>query len=413
MYQRNVATECSEVLADTPILTIQGARQVGKSTLARSILAPLGTPLISLDDAGYRNSALQDPDGFLRELPSPVGIDEIQHAPGLILAVKAAVDRDRTPGKFLLTGSSDFLRTPGIQDSLAGRAHTVELFGLSQGERSGRLENFIDRAFEEERPGGVNSALTRHSYVELACAGGYPEAMMRTGNSRDRWFRSYVERVLSQDARIHSPRGRDVAERSALLLRILAARNGSEANLAVVADDLGVPAGRMSANLAILEALYLVDKIPAWSRNLSERVVRKPKMYIRDSGLAAHLINLEPEGAALGKNPDAAGPLIEGFVVGEINKQRTWSQTRPSIHHFRDRNGLEVDLILESRDGRIVALEIKAGASPNSSDFKAMAWLRDKLGDRFKAGILLNSGATTVPFGDRLWAIPIESLWSP
>lgn len=412
MYRRNATDECIEVLADTPILTIQGARQVGKSTLARSVLALSGTPLISLDDAGYRNAAVQDPDGFLRELPSPVGIDEIQHAPGLILAVKAAVDRDRSPGKFLLTGSSDFLRTPGIQDSLAGRAHTVELFGLSQGERLGRVENFIDRAFQEGPPGTITSELTRQSYVELACAGGYPEALMRSGNSRDRWFRSYVERVLSQDARIHSPRGRDVAERSALLLRVLAARNGSEANLAVIANDLGTPASRMASNLAILEALYLVDNVPAWSRNLSERVVRKPKLYVRDSGLAAQLINLEPDGTALGKNPDAAGPLIEGFVVGEINKQRTWSQTRPSIFHFRDRNGLEVDLILESRDGRIVAIEIKAGASPNSSDFKAMAWLRDKLGDRFRAGILLNSGADSVPFGDRLWALPIEALWS-
>lgn len=391
---------------------IQGARQVGKTTLVRQVVDELGGTLVSLDDELTLSAAHADPVGFLSQTQGRLlAIDEVQRLPKLTLALKLIVDRDPKPGRFLLTGSANLLRLPTIEDSLAGRAEDIELHGLSQGELAGQTEQFIDHTFAAERFLTHTSTVTRHDYLVRATAGSYPEALGRAaGRRRDRWLDSYLRRVVERDAREVSELRR--LDELPLILRVIAARNSGELNLADVARDTGIPVRTLNPYLELLETLYLVQRIPAWSTNLTKRVVLRPKISLLDTGLAARLINVSAAGAAPGVNGDLAGALLEGFVAGELRRQLGWAQERARIGHFRDQTSGEVDLVLEAPDGRVVGLEVKASSTPTVTDAKGLAWLRDRLGPRFVTGIVLHTGQTSAPLGDRLSAVPIDVLWT-
>ncbi len=405
---RHAKSRVLEALGDTRIVVIQGARQVGKTTLLREIVDEIGGRLETFDDDITRASAEADPVGFLSRDPEELlAIDEVQRVPGLILALKLVVDRDPRPGRFLLTGSADLVRLPAAQDSLAGRAENVDLYGFSQGELVGRVERFIDRAFAGDRFVDHASTLSRHDYLERVTAGGYPEALRRTaGRRRDQWLDNYVSRIVQRDAPDVSNLQR-LADLP-LILRTLAARNSGELNMADVARDTGIPVRTLGPYLELLEMLYLIQRLPAWSTNLTKRVVSRPKVSLIDSGLAARLVHVSAAGAA----GDVAGALLEGFVAGELRRQLTWSEQPVRISHYRDQLAGEVDLLLETPDGRIVGIEVKAAASVGRSDAKGMANLRDRLGDRFVGGFLLHTGQRSGPFGDRITAAPIDVLWS-
>ena len=399
-------------MLDTPIVVIQGARQVGKSTLASIVLTERGGPLLTMDDPQVRSGAASDPVGFLERSEPCMGIDEVQLEPGLIGALKANVDRDRRPGRFLLTGSADLLRGAGVQDSLAGRAETIELAGLSQGELRGHRETFIDDAFAGVLEADAYEQFGRADYLAAAITGGYPEVLGRTDVRRRRqWFSSYVERIARRDAiDLGGVRRVDLLPR---LLRVFAARGVAELNVSALANEVGVPASTLPPYVDLLELIYLVTQVPAWSRNLGERVIRRPKIAMSDSGLMASLTKVNVGAMQVGsRGSDAAGGLLEAFTIGEVRRAIPWSEVRPRLFFFRDRDGREVDIVLESDDGRVVGIEVKAASSAQLSDFRHLRWMREVLGDDFAAGVVLHTGREATRFGDRMIALPLSALWS-
>lgn len=406
---RHLVGAVQAALADTPVVVVNGARQVGKTTLVQSITLPGGRQFVTLDEATSREAAALDPRAFLERSVDTLVIDEVQLEPALFRAIKAEVDRDRRPGRFLLTGSSRLLGAPGMADALVGRVETLELWPFSQGELHGSVDRFVDAIFEHPRALLSVAGIERSQLVERVLAGGFPEAVRRKPARRRAWFDSYVTTVnqsvireLAQIERLAEiPR----------LLRLCAARTATELNVTNVAAEFGIPARTVDGYLALLVDAFLVQLVPSWSTNLSSKVVRRPKLVLIDSGLAAHLLGASADLLLRGRS-ETFGMLLETFVAGEIRKQLTWSDERPSMFHFRDRGGAEVDIVLEHPDGRVVGLEVKATSSPRASDFSGLRFLASRLGDRFHFGAVLHTAPQATPFGDRLAALPISSLWS-
>lgn len=410
LLERHVAPRVREALADTRIVVIEGARQVGKTTLARGIVEAGGGSLVTLDDPAIRAAAQADPVGFLDHGDDLLVVDEVQRVPELVLALKLHVDRDPRPGRFLVTGSANLLRMPTVEDSLAGRAETIELHGFSQGELAGQREGFIDRLLSGDRFAAHVSDLHRHDYLERAIAGGYPDALARAaGPRRDQWLDDYLSRIATRDAPDLSDARR--LDRLPQILRLIAARNAEELNRSRLATESEIPVRSLAPLLDLLETLYLVQLIPSWSTNLSARVVSRPKAALLDCGLVGRLLRVSADGLRRQELGVAAGHLLEGFVAGELRRQLVWSHERPVISHYRDHNGAEVDLILETPDGRIAAIEVKAGAVVGAKDARWIAQLRDRLGDRFVGGVVLCSGSRSGSLGDRISAVPMDALW--
>ncbi|WP_426565340.1 ATP-binding protein [Angustibacter sp. McL0619] len=401
-----------ETLADTPITVIQGARQVGKSTLARSVVGGRAARVVSLDATAIYEAARADPDAFVRQSDGLLLIDEVQRVPELIRALKDAVEEDRRPGRFLITGSANLLEIPGTEESLAGRAETIVLYGLSHGELTGHREDFTDRllAGDGKELSTRTGTLTREQYLEIVCAGSYPEPLTRQGRRRNAWFDNYISRILTRDvqdlSRLHH------LDRLPGLLRLLAANTSGELVKGRVAQDSGIPETSLTPYLDLLETLYLIHQLPAWGDNLTKRVIGRPKVSLLDTGVAARLNHVTAAAMVPGSVSEAAGSLLESFVAAELRRQLVWANTPARLFHFRDRDGLEVDIVLESHDRRVAGVEMKAAGAVSGGDFKGLTFLRDKLQDRFTLGVVLHTGRDAVPFGDRLWALPYSALWS-
>jgi uncharacterized protein len=410
MVHRTLTDAVTTALGDTPVVALHGARQTGKSTLAKAIADSLHpATYFTLDDAPVLAAATDDPTSFVAGLTGPVVLDEIQRAPGLLLAIKASVDRDRSAGRFLLTGSAQLMALPRLADTLAGRIEVLTLHPFTQGELAGRRETFIEGAFSAETSLSSSAGVAAADLRERIAAGGYPEAVTRTGASRRAaWFRSYVATATERTVR-------DVAEISGLpdlrrLLAALAYRSGSLVNVADLSRTLGVPQTTLKRYLALLEIGFLVRRLPAWAANLTTRLVKTPKVYITDSGLLAHLLATDPR--RMGDEPTQFGQMLESFVVNEIDRQATWSDVPVRLLHYRTHVGREVDLVLEDDRGRIVGVEVKATASPAASDFNGLRSLAAAAGERFHRGVLLCLSGEPVPFGPGLQTLPVSALWS-
>jgi predicted AAA+ superfamily ATPase len=399
-------------LSDTRIVVMEGGRQVGKSTLASVVAPTRGGVVVSLDNRAARASAASDPTSFVRQNAAGLlVIDELQHVPDLLLAVKAEVDARRAPGQFLLTGSADLLSLRGA-DSLAGRAETIVLEGFSQGELTGVRETFLDRAFAGDTFIGHHSILQRGDYIERASVGGFPEVVAReSGPRRGAWFADYLRRLTRRDA--PDIAGLQRLEDLPRLAAYVAATAGSQFVMASAASDLGVPRTTLGPYATVLADLYVTRTLPAWSTSAVARAIKHPKVFIRDSGLAAHLLGVTPTSLRTGGPHEArAGIVLETFVVSELAKQAAWSKSTPDLSHFRDQAGREVDVIAHTRDGGVVGVEVKASAGVTARDFRTLARLRDLLGEDFRAGIVLYTGERTMPFGPSLAAVPMDALWS-
>ncbi len=413
VVKRLIQPRVEEALGDTRIVVLQGARQVGKSTLAEHVAARRPSLVVTLDDGDVRTFAADDPVGFVGQFPEGMlVIDEVQRVPELVLALKAAVDRDKRPGRYLVTGSANLLDLSATHESLAGRAEPFTLYSLSQAERAGESVSFIDAAFEGRRLLASSSELTRHDYLERACAGGYPEALARrTARRRDEWYDVYLTQIVNRDARDISGLQR-IADLPRLL-RFIAARAGSGMVWSSLAGDAGIPRTTLDPYVRLLETLFLVHTLPAWAVNLTSRGQKQPKVFLLDTGLAASLLGVSP--AALGPTVTGsqAGGLLEGFVVGELRRQLGWSARRANLYHYREQRGAEVDVVLESPDGRVVGIEVKAAATVQPKDLSGLSILRDQLKDRFVGGYVLYTGARARTVADRVTALPIEALWRP
>jgi uncharacterized protein len=410
MIERRVRKQILEASADSRVTMIVGPRQAGKTTLVRELAAgALPMSYVTLDEAGARRAAADDPVGFVAGLDRPVAIDEVQRVPELLLEIKRVVDRDQRPGQFLLTGSARVLSLPGVADALVGRVEVVTLWPLSQAEIMESSLNLVDRLFAGDPPKIDGAPIGRDAWLGPALAGGFPEARERTeGRRRDAWFSSYLETLVERDIR-------DLAEIRALdevpaLLTLVASRSTAPLNVASLAGELRISEASVRRYLALLDATFVVLRVPAWRRNLGRRATAAPKYQIVDSGLAAHVLSLDRRRLAV--DEALAGGLLEGFVRMELVKQASWGEARPSIFHFRTRAGQrEVDAVLERRGGQLVGVEVKAAATLAPRDFRGLEELRDTRDD-FAAGVVMYAGERTLPFGDRMWALPVSALWA-
>lgn len=405
---RHAHRRVSEALADTRVVVVQGARQVGKSTLVQSIAQERGGWTMStFDDQVTREGARADPTGFVADLTVPAVIDEIQRVPDVLLAIKQRVDIDRAPGQFLLTGSANILTAPGIADALPGRTEYVQLDPFTQTELLGRRTTFLDTLFASAFPRLADQPVGRAAYAPIIAAGGYPEALARADARRSRFFDGYVRTVLERDLRSLAAVS-DTRQVRRLLVAV-ASLSAGELNFSSLSRDLELADKTLRRYVDLLEALFLIRRIPPWSNNLLARTVKAPKDYVADSGMLTALI-----GANVGRiksDLPLGGPLFETFVAMEIAREIETHDAIHSLYHFRDREQREVDLVIERLDGTLVAVEVKAAASVYARDLRGLEYLRDRLGDRFIGGVVLYTGANTVPFGDRLSAVPISALW--
>jgi uncharacterized protein len=409
---RTIETEVRDVLAVSRAGAILGPRQVGKSTLAQALIRDgLLNGYCNLDDEALLSLALSDPNGLIADLDMPAVVDEIQRAPGLLLAIKMVVDSSNLRGQFLITGSANLLTSRVVADALPGRVEYVSLWPLSQGEIEGVRDDFIDRLLAGEPPRLRDERIGRKPHAERVVRGGFPDAYGRSYPNRARYFESYVQAILGRDL----PSITDVRvepDKLNQLLRLLAARSGNLASFAGIATRLELDSKTVRAYTALLEELFVVYRLRPWSRNLGSRHVKTPKLFLTDTGLMSALTSADATRYAALDQGELAGMLLETFVVMELVKQRTWSRARADLYFYRDAQLREVDVVIETPAGDVAGVEVKAAASLGRADTRGLRFLRDKLGERFKAGVVLYNGARTLRMGDRIWAVPLRGLWA-
>jgi predicted AAA+ superfamily ATPase len=408
MIYRTITSEILTAFSDRPVILLNGARQVGKSTLVEWLCEKKHpAQYFTLDDAAILSSVHANPYGFLTSFDGPIVLDEVQKAPELFPAIKRIVDKKRTPGKFLLTGSANVLLLPTVSESLAGRMEVITLWQFAQAELSGNSKSILDELFAGTMPSVSKKTLTRKSLVNIILKGGFPEVQtLKTSERRNAWFRSYVTTMIQRDIReISNIEGSVALPR---LLSLLAARSGGLSNYAEIATSMGIPQTTLKRYIVLLQMTYFVYPLHAWSTNLSKRLIKSPKFFLTDTGLMAHLLGADDN--SLFHDGGTFGRLLENFVLMELVKQSTWSKVKPSIFYLRTASGQEVDFILERADGKIVGIEVKSSATVLASDFSSLKMLAQETGKKFICGIILYTGSEVIPFGNKLFAVPVQLL---
>lgn len=409
LLPRHVRPSLVEALAEARVACLLGPRQSGKSTLVRAIAAEEHPArYVTLDDPATLAQAREDPTGFVARTER-MAIDEIQRAPDLMLAIKIVVDTDQARGRFLITGSANVITHPRVADALPGRVEYLTLWPFSQVELAERRPAFLEGAFAGEAPRVEDPPVGRAGYAEMVVRGGFPEAVRAEAGRRRRFFAGYVDSILGREVdELGSVRD---PEATARVLRLAAARSAALANMTAIGRELGIDHKTVGNHLRSLEQLFLVVRLPAWHANLGHRVVRTPKLHIADSGLLCSLIGVDEE--RLVTDGTLAGGVFESFAVTEIMRQADCGDFAHglTLHHYRDQPGNEIDLVLERPNGDVVGIEVKASANPHPREATGLKLLRERLGDRFKQGFLLHLGATTIPIGDRISAVPLAALW--
>ncbi len=395
-------------LADTPVVLIQGPRQCGKTTLAQAVGSDRRYGYLSLDDPAVREAAIADPSGFVADLPPRVVLDEVQRAPEIFTAIKATVDRRRIPGHFLLTGSTNVMLLPKLADSLAGRLGFVRLHPLTQAELQQQHPPLIDRLFRGRFRVKPAERLGR-ALATRVVAGGFPSALARRGQARRRaWYRDYVDTIVQRDVR-------DLAKIASLqtvprLLSVAATQTAQLLNVAELAGPFQVSRPTIADYMTLLQRVFLVDMLPPWHQNRLNRLVKTPKMHIADTGLACALLNLDAD--ALWRDRTRLGPMLETFVLQELRRLAGAIDDDLRFHHYRDRDGYEVDIVIERGNGAVAGVEVKASSTVTANDFRGLRRLRDASGGRMVSGVVFYDGEAAVPFGNGLFALPISYLWN-
>ncbi|MEB4591519.1 ATP-binding protein [Candidatus Thiothrix sp. Deng01] len=409
MYTRHISPLIQEALADTPVVLLNGARQTGKSTLVQTLAESEGRRYFTLDDHATLSAASNDPAGFIAGINAPVALDEVQRAPGLFLAIKAAVDRDRKPGRFLLTGSANVMLLPNIADSLAGRMEVLSLWPLSSAEIAGNADtNLADWLFSGDLNANAVPPCERSQLIDRLIIGGFPEALERDSERRRAaWFDNYLQAILYRDVR-ELARVEQLTE-IPNLLQLLAVRSANLLNFAELSRTSNLPQTTLKRYFTLLETLFMLYRLPAWERNPGKRLVKAPKVFVPDTGLLAHLANWTAD--RMGVESGLPGGLVETFVLGELLKHLAFSHQRLTLWHYRTQNNIEVDFILENRSGNLTGIEVKASATVDAKDFKGLKHLQETEAAIFQRGIVLYSGREVVPFGEKLFAVPLSMWW--
>ncbi len=407
LYPRFCAERLREILSDSPVALVHGPRQCGKTTLARLVGDPLGYTYFSFDDQVSLQAARADPLGFVADLPERVILDEVQLVPEVLSAIKSTVDRQRRAGRFILTGSSNVLLVPQLSSSLVGRVGILRLHPLAQCELVGRSPRFLESlfagAFKVQTIDRLGSTL-----VERLVAGGYPAALTRKQSSRRQaWYRDYVETLVQRDVRdMTRIRSLDVLPR---LLAFAASQTARLLNVSDLTGPFRISRPTIADYVTLLERLFLLELLPPWHSNRLSRLVKTPKMHLGDSGTACALLGVDAP--ALAANRVLFGQLLETFVYGELRRQASWHERNVNFFHFRDKDGGEVDLVLERAGQEMAAVEVKASATVTAADFRSLGKLRRAAGKHFRSGVVLYDGETCAGFGEGLFAVPLRLLW--
>lgn len=407
LYPRFTEPHLVEALEDSPVVLIHGPRQCGKTTLAQVIGERLGYTYFSFDDEVVRGAAEADPAGFVDDLPDRTILDEVQRVPELFLSIKSVVDRDRVPGRFLLTGSTNVFLVPQLTDSLAGRMQVQRLHPLSQAElnlqETGFLDALFDGEFEVQTMPRLGAVLT-----ERIVAGGYPAALARPGGRRRiTWYRDYIDAIVQRDVRDFSR----IRFLSALprLLALGASQTAQLLNVTNLASSFQLSRPTIQDYLTLLERVFLIDLLPPWHSNRLRRLIKTPKLHLADTGLASAM--LVSSVLDLQADRTLLGSLMETFVLQELKRQASWHDAAHSFFHYRDKDGAEVDIVIERGVAALAGVEVKAGATVRSADFRGLRKLREATGQKFRAGVVIYDGETCASFGDRLYAVPARLLW--
>ena len=412
---RRLTAVLAERLREEPTIVLNGPRTVGKSTLLGSLAQHLGTAVIDCDDPATRAAVSNDPGRFVAGT-STVLIDEYQHVPEILDAIKAELNRDLRSGRFVLAGSTRYSTLPQAGQSLTGRVDILDVLPLAQVEVDGNSAvPLVHRLLEGMTlpPHTMPSQTSRDEYARRVTSGGMPVALRRPpGRSRSRWFRNYLDLVVERDViELSRVRQREMLPR---LLSQLAARSGQVLNIAAAADSIGLEKSTAENYLRLLEAVFLVQRLPAWGTTLGSRIARQPKIHIVDAGVMAWLLGLTPDKISQGDPAVLTeyGHLVETFAVGEILKQLSWWDAPVAVGHFRTAVGDEVDLVLERDDGAVIAFEIKAGTRIHGEDLRGVRALRNRLGDRLRTAVMLYTGTLSYVHDEGTIVLPLDTLWT-
>ena len=407
LFPRYAEARLLEALADSPAVLIHGPRQCGKTTLARLVGERLGYEYLSFDDDVARGSAQADPAGFVADLPERAILDEVQRVPALFASLKSAIDRRRVPGRFMLTGSANVLLVPRLADSLAGRMEVLRLHPLAQSELARRPSRFLDTLFDG-RFRTRSSERLAGQLAERIVAGGYPAALARQpGRRRAAWYRDYLDALVQRDVR-------DMARIASLdalprLLALGAAQTARLLNVVDLAAPFQLSRPTIRDYVTLLERVFLLELLPPWHSNRLSRLVKTPKLHVGDTGLACALLGADA--AALRTDRPLLGQLLETFVLLELRRQASWHEQPHSFFHYRDRDGAEVDVVIERGAHQVAGVEVKAAATVTAADFRGLRKLKDAAGKRFAGGVVVYDGETSASFGEQLHAVPLRALW--
>lgn len=407
LYPRYAEPHLIEALADSPAVLIYGPRQCGKTTLAQRVGERLGYAYINFDDDVARGAGEADPAGFVADLPDRVILDEVQRVPTLFAAIKTAIDRKRSPGRYILTGSANVLLVPRLADSLAGRLEMLRLHPLAQCELEQRETGFLDTLFAS----GFKTRIGERLAGELAeriVAGGYPAALARkAGRRRATWYRDYLDALVQRDVR-------DLTRISALdslprLLALAAAQTARLLNISDLAAPFHLTRPTIRDYVTLLERVFLLETLPPWHSNRLSRLIKTPKLHLGDTGLAAALLGINA--TALTADRSMLGQMLETFVFQELRRQASWHNESLQFFHFRDKDGAEVDIVIERGARMLAGVEVKAGATVTTADFRGLRKLKQAAGSRFAGGVVLYDGETCASFGEGMHAVPLRGLW--
>jgi uncharacterized protein len=408
-YARWQQTSLERAIATRRVVLLTGARQCGKTTLARRLL-PNKARYLTLDDASTRQSALEDPRLFVAPTTGKdtLIIDEVQKAPDLLPAIKQVVDTDNRPGQFLLTGSANVLTLPTVTESLAGRIGKVRLRPLTQGEVLGARPGFLHNAFAQKFAVPAKR-YGRDALTDIVFRGGFPEAMRLAGKARRSWHQDYVDALIEHDLKdVANIRHADVMRD---LVKVLAAWSSKFMDIAAIGAGLAVDRRTLSGYVAALQAFHLLESVPAWYKTDYDRVGKQSKLFMADTGMMTALLGWRLD--SVGTEGEKIGKVFETLAWNELAAQAEAAEDSFTLYQYRDREKREIDLLIEDDAGDLLAVEIKAGLTVRRKDFAHVEWFKSNLAKRRKVtGVMLYAGPEILPFGDNLWAVPFDGLWA-